>query len=115
VLFAGLADLDPINTWTWDGKTWTKKSPQTQPPKLFEVGSSFDPILGRVIVFGGGQSLTWSWDGKNWSPIVTPQTPMARDAPGLAYDSTSSQLLLFGGYDTQSRSLVNDTWELVGH
>src|SRR5438132_7901968 len=35
VLFGGLADINPVNTWTYDGTTWTVEFPSTQPLSVY--------------------------------------------------------------------------------
>ena len=35
VMFGGLADVNPNNTWTYDGTTWTMQSPAVQPLLVF--------------------------------------------------------------------------------
>jgi hypothetical protein len=56
VLFSGLADVNPVNTWTYDGTTWTLKSTQTQPLWVYAGSAAFDPNINAVILFGG-----WKW------------------------------------------------------
>src|SRR5205807_9597035 len=54
VMFGGLADVNPINTWTYGGRTWTFRSPLTQPDWVYAASAAFDPNLRAVVLFGGG-------------------------------------------------------------
>jgi len=43
VLFGGLADVNPVNTWTYDGTTWTLQSPQIQPTWVYGGSAAYGP------------------------------------------------------------------------
>jgi hypothetical protein len=58
VLFGGLADVNPINTWTYDGRTWTQQFPNNQLPYRFFSGAVYDPRFQGVVVFAGSQTRT---------------------------------------------------------
>jgi hypothetical protein len=49
VLYGGLADVNPLNTWTWDGSTWTLQSPTTQPLTVYGASGVYDPNLSAVL------------------------------------------------------------------
>jgi hypothetical protein len=115
VTFGGLADVNPVNTWTFDGTTWTQQSPTTQPNWVYSSSSSFDPNLHAVVLFGGGsgaieQDTTWAWNGSNWFQVLPAQSPAAREGAGMTYDKTINQVLLFGGQGASS--VLGDTWAL---
>ena len=91
VLYGGLGDLNPINTWTYDGTTWTLEFPANQPLTVYGASGVFDPNLDAVIVFGGAdagvaQNRTWLWTGSNWEQVITARSPGAREGAGIAYD-----------------------------
>ena len=94
VLYGGLADVNPLNTWTYDGTTWTLESPAMQPLTVYAASAAFEPNLNSVVLFGGGdggvdQNRTWSWTGSNWVRVISlPFTP-AREGAGMAYDKAS--------------------------
>lgn len=115
VMYGGLADMRPDNTWTWDGADWTLQSPPTQPLLVYDAAGAYDPHLGRVIAFGGGhggedQNTTWKWNGTTWKNVATPQAPAARESFGMAYDKALGHLVIFGGL--AGNTLMNDTWQL---
>ena len=117
-MFGGLADVNPNNTWTYDGTTWTEQSPAVQPPLVYAASAVFDPGLQGVVLFGGGsggedQNSTWLWDqvAVTWTRLFPAQSPPAREGAGMAYDPILGHVILFGGQD--NNKLFNDTWELI--
>ena len=117
-MFGGLADVNPNNTWTYDGTTWTLQSPAVQPLLVYAASAAFDPGLQGVVLFGGGsggvdQNTTWLWDqvGATWIQLSTQQSPPAREGAGMAYDAALQRVILFGGQDNNGN--FNDTWELI--
>jgi Galactose oxidase, central domain len=115
VLFGGLADINPVNTWVYNGTTWSEKFPTTQPYWVYAASAAFDAGLNAVVLFGGGSGgvdldLTWKWSGGNWTQVLTTVSPPAREGAGMAYDPLLGHIILFGG---QNDVLLNDTWELV--
>src|SRR5947207_629484 len=118
VMFGGLADVNPNNTWTYDGTTWTLQSPAVQPVLVYAASAAFDPGLQGVVLFGGGsggvdQNTTWLWDqvGATWIHLSTAQSPPAREGAGMTYDTALQRVILFGGQD--NNGYFNDTWELI--
>jgi hypothetical protein len=116
VMFGGLADVNPINTWIYDGVVWTLQSPTTQPTWVYGASASFDSNLNAVVFFGGGnggvdQNTTWEWLGSNWTQLLPTQSPRAREGAGIAYDPAIGHVIIFGGQD--GNLLLNDTWELI--
>ena len=117
-MFGGLADVNPNNTWTYDGTTWTMQSPAVQPLLVYAASAAFDPGLQGVVLFGGGsggvdQNTTWLWDqvGATWKHLSTPQSPPAREGAGMTYDAALHHVILFAGQDNNGS--FNDTWELI--
>jgi hypothetical protein len=116
VLFGGLADINPVNTWTYDGTTWTLQFPRIQPLWVYSASAAFDPNLNAVVLFGGGsggvdQSTTWEWIRSNWRQLRTVQSPPAREGGGIAYEAALGHVIIFGGQN--SEVFLNDTWELL--
>ena len=118
-MFGGLGSVNPNNTWTYDGTTWTLQSPAVQPLLVYSASAAFDPSLQGVVLFGGGsggidQNTTWLWDqvGATWIHLSTAQSPPAREAAGMAYDAALNRVILFGG-QVNENVYFNDTWELT--
>jgi hypothetical protein len=112
VIFGGLGDVNPNNTWTWDGHNWTQQTPATQPPLTYYSSAAFDPVLNEVIAFGGGfGTTTWAWTGSDWITVPTFHAPSLRWSIGLAWDGASQQLLMFGGEN--NTGLLDGTYKLV--
>lgn len=85
----GLAAYDPVHkavvlfaegqTWIWDGNNWSQQHPAVSPRRRYFASMTYDPALGKVVLFGGKTSYLvagslyeqvnnelWSWDGSNW-------------------------------------------------
>jgi len=66
---------DTMDTWTWNGLTWTKLTPATSPPPRDGNGLTYDSGRSLVILAGGfpfGSSdptTTWGWNGVTWSEL----------------------------------------------
>jgi hypothetical protein len=62
---------------------------------------AFDPLRGRLVLFGGvgdGNVTgdTWEWDGRFWVQVAD-TGPAPRAYHGMAYDVAGKRVLLFGG------------------
>src|SRR6266576_4199672 len=115
-LFGGLAAINPVNTWTYDGTTWTLQFPRTQPLWVYSASAAFDPNLNTVVLFGGGsggvdQNTTWEWTGADWQQLRTARRPPAREGFGMTYDATLGHVIIFGGQNSEVP--LGDTWELL--
>lgn len=117
VLFGGRA-LGPggelQDTWEWDGVagTWRRVATTAAPPPRSEHVMTYDPVRGKVLLFGGrrGAALlgdTWEYDGAQsmWRQVAT-GGPSPRDDAALTYDSARGRAILYGGSGG-----LRDTWE----
>jgi hypothetical protein len=90
-----------MQTWTWEGHRWTRKTPATSPPARGNGLLVYDESR-RVTILQGGQARsgplhdTWEWDGSTWRQRKTTHTPDPPQEPGtMAYDPIAHQVLLF--------------------
>jgi len=113
VLFGGcetesIADLFGCNsffgdTWTFDGTTWTERSPTTAPAARFAASMAFDPLTGDTLLFGGRNSTsgsladTWTWDGNAWTELSPSASPQKRYGASMAFDQDNATMVLVGG------------------
>jgi len=93
-------------TWTWDGRYWTRQHPAQSPPARESAAMTYDPNNRLVLLWGGFANQIWSadlwsWDGTNWASIHAANSPpangtlgWARPAPVLAYDSQRHLVVL---------------------
>jgi hypothetical protein len=93
--------------------TWTQLSPATSPSAREGPAMTYDPVSGKVLLFGGfGKSGylndTWTFDGTDWNQVTTTVAPPTRVAAAMAFDRVSRQVILFGGYD--GHNYLADTW-----
>jgi hypothetical protein len=108
------------DTWTYDGVDWVEQQPATVPPTRTDNGLAYDPILERVVLFGGlagscedcGQGRlndTWLWDGTNWSQVQTFLSPEPSSGVAFTWDGSTKAMVLFGGW-VSDFSFTSDTW-----
>jgi hypothetical protein len=119
VLFGGCSDTGCTtvlqDTWTWDGVNWKQESPLFFPTPRSQASMTFDPTLGKVVLFGGrsnsdptGLGDMYAWDGGNWTQLHPLNVPLARYGAGFAYSRVDSGLLLYGG--TGLTGYLPETW-----
>jgi cysteine-rich repeat protein len=84
-----------------------------QPGARFAGMMAYDPITGRVVMFGGTVLLAppidhamWTWDGTGWMPYVGLVPPL-RHSGAMSFDGTN--IVLHGG------GLRDDTWIFDGN
>ncbi|MGI9115611.1 MAG: Kelch repeat-containing protein [Chthoniobacterales bacterium] len=73
----------------------------------------FDPVSGKLIVFGGFDgntflSDTWAFDGQTWTKVPVAHPPRGRTVAGMAYDAATKKIVLFGGF--MGTVVLGDTW-----
>jgi hypothetical protein len=87
----------------------------------------FDPDLGGVVMFNGGEVGTadfdltgtkgffnnqlWLWNGTDWTQLLTMTVPGPRGAESFAYDATRHALVLYAGNGVHG--IQGDTWTLL--
>lgn len=134
VLFGGLARgnvsgkggaLVPVmDTWTWDGRTWTMRATSHEPVfnSSWPAAAAFDPVSGMVLAFGypqggtgeaagPGPSQTWAWNGSDWVQLHPRTTPTVGLAT-LVFDG--KHLLLLGQGGQVRGRYVTATWTWDG-
>jgi hypothetical protein len=65
------------DTWTWDGKSWTRQAPTQTPHRRWATGMAYDEATQTVVLFGGQDDNltyrdfrdTWLWNGMTWQPV----------------------------------------------
>lgn len=104
VLYGGMTNGNPVgHTWLWDGTTWTLAAPTMSPPPRMSTSLAYDPVRGRVVMFGGSDASateladTWEWDGTTWAQMTSAATPDARYMHETAFDPIDSTTVVFGG------------------
>ncbi|MCK5944552.1 MAG: hypothetical protein KAI24_21365 [Planctomycetes bacterium] len=125
VWYTSLNAYNPTtNTWT----TLSADGNPSGPTTTTRPGMAYDPVLNRVVIFGGSDSNagvlrdeTWAFDlGSNtWSLLPNPSpgvtAPTARAGCKMAYDAATGVIILFGGQGAGgSTDRKNDTWLLSG-
>ncbi len=125
ILFGGWdGDYELNDSWAYDpaANTWTELAPAGNAPSPRSGHRAvYDPVLGRMVLFGGfdGESElndTWAYDpvANTWTD-VSPEgaAPDPRDCHSMVYDEANGKIILFGGISTDDRDL-GDTWAYGG-
>jgi len=102
------------DTWTWDGTTWTALTPTVSPSARYGHAMTFDPIRGKVILFGGGTlgNEMWEWSGTTWTQITPATVPPPRAYASMVTDPVRNRVVMVGG--EWSGAPLNDVWEWDG-
>lgn len=121
VMFGGydvISGWTSNDTWEWDGNDWTQIFPATSPSAREGHAMAFDPVRGRVLMFGGRDGGTydfdtWEWDGADWTLLFAgshDETPFAESA--MAWDPARRAMILFGGETSHGGGLSSLIWRL---
>jgi hypothetical protein len=123
VLFGGAVPGSFLaDTWEWDGRAWTQRTPANSPRARVHHAAFFDASRGVAAVVGGYATTLpqpldhWEWDGTDWTLRGTRQIPLQRIGATVAFDSVRSRAVLFGGFQGTStmQPQLSDTWEWDG-
>ncbi len=117
----GTANGGLNDTWTWNGTTWTQKSPATVPPTRQLGSMDYDLARGVVVMFGGrihggpagptgAQNDLWEWDGTDWTLIPAINPPGIRYSANMVYDIARGVHVLWGGVNASNVG-YDETWE----
>jgi len=82
VLFGGASrqlHTELGDTWTWNGSTWTKRTPAASPSARSGPSMTYDAATGNAVLFAGQsnsgpQNDTWTWDGHTWTKLNLERT-----------------------------------------
>jgi hypothetical protein len=106
------AQASSLDTWTWDGRAWTRHQTSPAPSARSDPALAFDEAR-RVVVLEGGLGSTgsagdtWEWDGSAWTlrkPAHAP--PIAQESGSMAYDPSSHRTILY--------QWIQQTWSWDG-
>jgi hypothetical protein len=120
VLFGGwthppTGDVYYHDTWTWNGRRWTRRNLARSPAGRHGLAMAFDALRGEMVLFGGiGREGTyfgdtWIWDGSEWTRRSPQSAPSPRTSAAIACDPDRGRIVLFGGFGADGR-ILNDTW-----
>jgi hypothetical protein len=97
------------DSWSWNGITWSQRSPATQPTIRQDAAMATDLARARVVLLGGNADpYAWEWNGSDWNRrIIT--SPSPRRSHCMTWDPGMRRVVVFGGQDT-SFNYLGDTW-----
>ena len=131
IVYNGIIDglTNSLETWEWDGNTWTKIPTTAAPPtstytESAAVAACYDSWRGETLVFGGMNSTgtvsqLWGYDGSDWhlrwettnGPAWTPICTT------MAFDSNRGVAVLVGAKassPTSGNAWGESVWEWDG-
>jgi len=118
LLFGGFDGVSKLgDTWMWDGKTWTEVQTLVAPSRRSRSAMAYDPIRGRVVLFGGkipGEvklNDTWEFDGKTWTRVKPSFSPSPRTGHAMVYDRLKKRVVLVGGQYEKQRLADAYEWD----
>lgn len=100
-----------LETWEYDGSTWTQRHPSVSPPTRYWNGMVYEAARGRVLLVGGSPTLTWEYDGSNWTRLNVSGPECGYLA--MAYDEARGRTVLFA-YLINGGFPIPATWEFDG-
>jgi len=114
IMYGGVAGSD-LQSWAWDGTAWTRLTAGDSMPARTGHGAAFDPIAGRVILFGGldtdGTTFlddSWACGADGCGRLDVDATPPPRAFPAMVTDPVRRQVVLHGGHN--ATQALTDTW-----
>lgn len=116
------------DTWRWNGTVWSSlatqgATPNAIPSARFRYGMAFDSVRNKLVLFGGRTATTtlgdtWELDfattPATWTQVATSVAPPPREDMFFEFDPTLNRVVMYGGYDTDTDTLLGDTWEFDG-
>ncbi len=102
-----------METWEWNGVTWTRRFVGGPSPRVF-YALAYDAGRARTVLFGGNSGSgatttrfgdTWEWDGAAWM-LVSSTGPSPRSGSAIVFDG--QRVVLFGG--TTAVGMQTDAW-----
>lgn len=127
VVFGGLGSTYRNDVWALalsGPPTWTQTTPAVAgPSERWDHTAIYDPVRGRMIIYGGFESTTspfcddvWALtlDGvPGWNPVTTSgEAPAARYGHAAIYDPVADRMVVMGGNGGYSTADRNDAWAL---
>jgi cysteine-rich repeat protein len=112
VMFGGAKNLGVtyhVDTWIWDGTSWTENTTSTSNPSGRRSAQlAYDPVARRLVLFGGETTLgaittelfdTWTYEAGQWT-LRSILGPHPTQTPTLAWDDAAKQMVLFAQGNT---------------
>jgi len=110
--------------WTWDGTSWTERTPGTMPVGRVEASMAWDDTNDRLLMFGGfiddgfrEQSELWEWNGTTWIDRSPTARPEQRSQMAVAWDPLRERLVMYAGRYRDlgfPEHVAGDLWEWNG-
>ncbi|MBK8099402.1 MAG: hypothetical protein IPK26_20025 [Planctomycetes bacterium] len=88
------------------------------PPGREQFAMASDTRRGRVVLFGGANSVdladTWEWNGTQWQQLSPVTSPSARHGHAMVFDNGRGRVVLYGGQNPSAPNGLDDMWQWDG-
>jgi hypothetical protein len=111
-----------VGTVEFDGESWTDLISEPAPPGRDHAAMGFDPVRGRMVLYGGyiygGNdrfSDTWERIGETWIDVSPKISPFQLTEDAFVWDGVHQQLLLLGRlWDNSAIDAPFELWRWTG-
>ena len=115
ILFGGQTADTLIDTWEFDGTSWTQLD--TNGPKLLSPLLVRDDARGDTLLLGynaeAKEAQMYRLSGSTWSRITTAKIPPCVQFGALVYQQHNERVLFVGG-QCANTAIEDETWEWDG-
>jgi hypothetical protein len=95
------------DTWAFDGSSWSSLSTTSRPSPGDGARMVFDPVRGRVRLFGVRDSFQhWEWSGADWVRARDLTTDVPVFYPVAGFDPIRGAVVMVGASPSSSRDGV---------
>jgi PKD repeat protein len=96
---------------------WSNRTVGPQPSPRSGEGLVYDPVLGKVVLFGGWNGSqayadTWTYLAGTWAELPLAIHPAPRWGMEMVWDPVDREIVLFGGWNWTGA--FGDTWVFRG-
>jgi len=97
--FDSITGLPRNDTWTFDGSSWTQRTPLNSPPARYAASLACDSTRQRLVLFGGVDNVgtrndTWEWNGTTWTQVTSAVVPPPTAFTPMAFDAARNRTVL---------------------
>lgn len=117
-----LLTMGTMETWTFDGAQWTRRTPATTPtPGLWVFHLAYDPENQLAVFFCGETTRspltyprnTWVWNGTDWKKLAPLRSPPPTIDYAFAYFPERHALVMHGGWIEPNWQFLKNVWLLT--
>ncbi len=111
VLYGGItaANEPRYDTWVWNGSAWRQTDAFGAGGGGPDGSMAFDPVSGRLLLFGGTIPGTYAWAGDRWDRVST-TTPYSLVSMRAAFSPEAGRLIAMSPTIEQAYEWTGSAW-----